>query len=185
MSKPLSNQEKIKQLKKQINELQVQLEEAKKREGLDPNIEVKIHKNQARTEAVRPVGQHQKTFGHFFIELSITAEQAPVFVPISIASGKKTAGFMYHIEGSAESSLAGASIGVRGTRVTQVKLGTLLFARIPAGVSARFRLRAKIRGKEDEQYQLVISRLNYKLDLAQTRYHRYLKPINSKTVKLK
>ncbi len=180
-----ANKKLIKELKLRIKELQAKLEHAMKVEGIDPNIEVKVKKNQGRVEKVRKRGEEDKVFGRFYMEVAITAEQSDVFVPISIASGKKTAGFMYQIEGMSESLIGNANVKVRDTGVTQVKLGTLLFAKISAGKTATFQIRAKIQGKENKKYKIVITRLNYKLNLTQARYNQYLKSIDSKTVNLK
>ncbi len=185
MKKKPSNKELIKKLLLQIKELQAQLEKAMKVEGIDPNVEVKVKKNQGRPEKVRQNGKEDKVFGRFYMEVAITAEQSDVFVPISIASGKKTAGFMYQIEGTSESSLVNASIKVRSEGISQVTLGTLLFAKIPAGKTATFQIKAKIQGKENKKYKIVMTRLNYKLNLTQTRYNQYLKPITSESVNLK
>jgi hypothetical protein len=164
--------------------LQAKLVEANKLEGKDAYIDVKVKKNQARFEKIKQKGLEDKVVGKFYLQIDVTAKAGEVFIPISIASGKKTAGFMYQIEGIAEGSLANAEVKVRGDGVTQVTVGTLLYAKIPAGKTASFEIRAAIRGKSGKAYKIVFTRLNYKLNLADARYQQYLKEIHSDGVTL-
>jgi hypothetical protein len=181
---PADNKKLLKQLNADLKILQAKLVEANKLEGKDAFIDLKIKKNQARFEKIKVKGVEDKSFGKFYLELQIAAKQADVFIPISIASGKKTAGFMYQIEGTAEGSLANADVKVRGEGVSQVTVGTLLYAKIPAGKNASFEIRAAIRGKSGKAYKIVFTRLNYKLNLADARYQQYLKEIHSDSVTL-
>jgi hypothetical protein len=61
-------------------------------------------------------------------------------------------------------------------------VGTLLYAKIPAGKTASFEIRAEIRGAFAKKYQIVFTRLNYKLQLTDARYQQYLKEIPSDIV---
>jgi hypothetical protein len=182
MDTKATRKQRIKELQLQIKALQAKLEKAKKLEGIDPNVEVEVRKNQGRLERVKARGTEDKLFGRFYMEVAVTAEAGEVFVPLSIASGKKTAGFMYQIEGTGASSIVTAELKVRGAAITQITLGTLLFAKIPAGKTAVFEIRAKTNGLAHKSYQIVITRLNYKLNITQARYNQYLKPIPSKSV---
>ena len=174
---------RLKELNAQLKRLQGELVEAHKREGKDAYIAVKVKKNQARFERIKQKGEADKAIGKFYIEITITAKQDAVFIPISIASGKKVAGFMYQIEGTAEGSLATADIETHGEGVSQVTLGTLRYAKIPAGTTASFQIRATIRGRVGKTYKIVFARLNYKLNLTDARYQQYLKEIHSESVK--
>lgn len=184
--KKLSPAEKqqLKSLQSEIKQLQADLVVAKKKEGKDDNIDVRVLKNQARFKRVKQKGVEDKAFGMFYIEVRITAKQADVYVPLSIASGKKTAGLMYQIEGEREGSIVTAEVRVQGEDVTQVKVGTLLFAKVPAGSSGVLELRITIRGSFGKAYRVIITRLNYKLQLADVRYQQYIKEISSRTVTL-
>jgi hypothetical protein len=75
-------------------------------------------------------------------------------------------------------------VRVRGAGVTQVVVGTLQYARVPAGKAASFEIRASVRGSVGKAYKLVFTRLNYKLQLADVRYQQYLKEIHSDKVTL-
>lgn len=174
----------LKDLNAQLKVLQGKLVQAKKLEGYDPYLEVKVRKNQARFQRIRQKNKEERLVGNFFMAIDITAEQADVFIPLSIASGKKVAGFMYQIEGTAEGAVETAEVRVQGKGVTQVTVGTLLFAKIPAGLTATFEVLATVRGKAGKVYKIVITRLNYKLAVADARYQQYLKEIPSDSVKL-
>lgn len=181
---PTANKQLVKVLSAQLKKLQAELAEANKIEGKDAYIGVKVKKNQAHFERIRKKGEDDKAIGKFYIDIDITAKKQDVFIPVSIASGKKPAGFMYQIEGTAEGKIATTHIRIRGDGVLQVTLGTLLYARIPVGKTASFQIQATIRGKLGKKYKIVFTRLNYKLDLTDARYLQYLKEIHSDSVSL-
>lgn len=176
------NKKLLKELNVELKRRQAELLMINKFEGKDAYIDVKISKNQARFEKNRKNDSTDTAVGKFFMELAITAKQAEVFIPISIASGKKTAGFMYQIEGTAEGQIATTGSKVRGERISQVTLGTLLYAKIPTGKTASFQIQATIRGGLGKRYKIVFTRLNYKLHLTDARYQQYLKEIHSDSV---
>jgi hypothetical protein len=183
MAKTLGeNKKRLKELHAQLKVLQEELVKANKLEGKDAYIEVTVKKNQARFQKIKKKGEEDRAEGKFYIEVAITAKQQDVFVPVSIASGKKAAGFMYQIEGTAPGSIATADIKARGEGVSQVTLGTLLYAKIPAGKTALFTIHATTRGAFGKQYRIVFTRLNYKLHLTDARYQQYLKEIHSESV---
>lgn len=183
--KKLSAEEKkqLKALNTQIKDLEGKLVQAKKREGIDPYLEVKVKKNQARFERVKKKGVPDKALGHFFLRIDVLAEQTDIYVPLSIASGKKVAGVMYQIEGTDTGAIERASLEVRGEGVSQITVGTLIFAKVPKGKVGSFEVRATIRGSFGKTYKLVFTRLNYKLALSDMRYQQYLKEIHSEAVK--
>lgn len=184
MEKTLAENKKLlKALNAELKVLQVKLAEANKLEGKDQYIEVKVKKNQARFQRIKQKGLDDKAVGKFYIEIDITTKQQTIFIPLSVASGKKVAGFMYQIEGTAEGQIDTTEIKTKGDGVGQVTLGTLLYAKIPAGKTASFQIQATIRGKFGNTYKIVFTRLNYKLNLSEARYQQYLKEIASDTVK--
>jgi hypothetical protein len=178
-----AQRQQLREANAKLKTLQGELAEAKKREGIDDNIAVKVRKNQARYERSHAVGAPKVGVGKFFMMLEVTAKKQEVYIPLSMASGKKVAGFMYQIEGTGEAAIAGTEIDVQGDGVTQVTIGTLLFAKIPAGVTAVFRLQITTRGHAGKTYSITISRINYKLALSDARYLQYLKPLPSERVK--
>jgi hypothetical protein len=177
-----ADKKRLKELNAQIKDLQEQLVVANKLDGRDDYIAVKVKKNQGRFRRIKKKGQEDKGEGEFYIEIDITAKQQDVFIPLSVASGKKVAGFMYQIEGTGPGSIVTTSIKVRGDKVSNVTLGTLLYAKIPTGKTATFRIQATIGGRFNEQYKIVFVRINYKLQLTEVQYHQYLKELHSETV---
>lgn len=177
------NKKLLKTLNAELKRLQAELVEANKLEGKDTYIHVKVKKNQAHFERIKQKDEADKAVGKFYIQIDIIAKQQDVFIPLSIASGKKTAGFMYQIEGTAEGTIVTAEVKTRGEGVSQVTLGTLLFAKIPTGKTASFQIHATIRGRIGKTYKIVFTRLNYKLKLTDARYEQYLKEISSESVK--
>jgi hypothetical protein len=183
MEKTSTNKQLLKELQAQLKNLQAELVAANKLEGIDAYITVNVDTNQARFQRIKKKDAEDKAVGNFLLELLVTAKQQPIFIPLSIASGKKPTGFIYQIEGTAEGVLAGATITCRGDTVTQVTVGTLLYAKIPTRETASFRIQASIRGKFGKTYKIIISRINYKLTLSDARYQQYLKEIISDTIK--
>ncbi len=180
---PVEDKKLLKDLNAQLKKLQADLAEANKMEGKDPYLEVKVIKNQARFERVKKKGEDDKYFGKFFLRVEVRSKEEEVFIPVSLASGKKTAGFMYQIEGTAPGTIATTEIEVRGEGVSQISLGTLLFAKIPPGKTASFQIQVTTRGQVGKVYKIVFTRLNYKLKLTDVRYEQYLKAIPSNAVK--
>ena len=184
MAKTPQGKQMLKDLSTQLKRLEEELVIANKAEGKDEYITVKLGKDQARFERVKVEGEKDKAFGKFHIMIEVTSKNSDVFLPLSIASGKKPTGFIYQIEGTAEGVITTADVTVRGDGVSQVTLGTLLYAKIPAGKTATFRIQTTIRGKAAKTYKIIINRINYKLTLTDARYQQYLKPIVSDSVKL-
>lgn len=184
MARTLGEQKKLlKKLNNELKDLKAQQVIAKKAEGIDDYIKVKIGKRQAHFKRIIQKGKEDRLIGNFLIEMTVTAKDSEVLIPLSIASGKKTAGLMYYIEGTAEGKIVTAGVTCRGEGVMQIKQGTLVYAKIPPGKVVEFRILAEISGRAGQTYKIVINRLNYKLNLAETLYKQYLKPIISDSVK--
>lgn len=179
---PAEQKKRLAELQAELKRLQSALAEAQKREGKDAYIDVKVTKKQGRFKRITEKGVEDKAIGEYYLEVEVTAKEQAVFIPLSIASGKKVAGFMYQIEGTAEGSLATTELRVRGEGVSQVTIGTLRYAKVAAGKTASFQIRAAVRGKFGKVYQIVFTRLNYKLRLDDARYQQYLKEIRSEKV---
>ena len=178
-----ADKKRLKELQAELKTLQAGLVLTKKREGKDSYITVMVVKNQGRVQKFADAEVGERLVGKFFIEIAITAKQQEIFVPLSVASGKKTAGFMYFIEGTASGQIDRTAIKVRGDGVSQITLGTLLFAKIPPDTTATFEIQATIRGAQGKRYKLVFGRLNYKLHLADARYLQYLKEVHTEMVR--
>lgn len=168
----------IKSLQSQVKKLQSQLSEIST-PGIDQYIHIKVLKIQERFERIKNPKGSDQGIGRFFLSLDITAKKQAVYIPVSIASGKKATGFIYQIEGTAIGSISRAEATARGERITQVTLGTILYCKIPAGKKSTFRIQIEIKGKVGKSYRIVINRINYKLDPSDARYKRFDKEINT------
>jgi hypothetical protein len=90
---------------------------------------------------------------------------------------------VYQIEGTKKASLITAEVSVKGSAkgsdVTQITLGTLLYAKIPEGKTATFRINVEIKAQVHGTYSITITRINYKFDPKDARYKRFEKEIKS------
>jgi hypothetical protein len=178
MKKEFVTQKKLlKSLHSELKTLQSELVVANKIAGIDEYITVKVKKDQAHFLRIKRKGEDDKAVGKFFIQIDITSKQDTVFVPISIASGKKPTGFIYQIEGTGESSISTANVACRGEGVSQVTIGTLLYSKIPEGKTASFKIQVTTSGRFAKTYKIIIYRINYKLTLNDARYKQYIKEI--------
>ncbi len=177
------NKKVVQELNTELKTLEEQLVVAKQREGVDDYILVKSKKDQSRFKRVKVEEGKDKAFGQFLFIVNITAKKDTVYIPVSIASSQKPTGFMYYIEGTAAGSVVNGDVSVRGEGVTQTTIGTLVYATIPKGKTATFRLNITTRGQLGKEYKVIINRINYKLSLTDSRYQQYLKPIVSDPVK--
>lgn len=149
----------------------------------DTSIKVKVQKSQVRFRKLRDPKEKNLGIGEFFLLIDIAASAKDLYIPLSIASGKKPTGFVYQIEGTRPGAISTTTISCKGAGVTQVTLGTIVYSRIPAGKTATFRILVEIRGKVPEEYRVVINCINYKFAPSDARYQKYLKEISTKTLK--
>lgn len=138
-----------------------------------PAIATRIKKSQTRFKRINDPEGRDRGAGEFFLLLDITAKHETIYIPISIASGKKPTGFVYQIEGTAPGEIETTEIKVEGAGITQITAGTILYAKIPKGSTATFRILVKMRGKLHKTYRIIIDRINYKFDPNDARYQRY------------
>jgi hypothetical protein len=185
MSTPLSTEQLIKKLQQQVKNLQTQLEEINKVPDVDEHIQVKIQKTQAHFQRIKNPDGPDTGIGNFLLDIDITAKKEALYVPISVASGKKTTGFIYQIEGTGESSIVKAGISVKGQGTSQIKLGTISYCAIPAGKTATFRIQNEIKGQIGRSYKIVISQVSYKSKPSDARYQKLVKEISSKNLQFK
>jgi hypothetical protein len=146
---------------------------------------VRIKKSQGRYRRIRDPHGPDEGVGEFFLIVEIVAAGETVYVPVSIASGKKPTGFVYQIEGTAQGSIEETDISCGGEGVTQITSGTIRYAKIPKGKTAAFRILITMRGKVGKEYSIIIDRINYKFDPADARYERYEEEVRSKSLKFR
>lgn len=142
--------------------------------------ESQTHFTKAKDEDGHTIGR-----GQFLLQVDVMALQGTVYIPMSIASGKKPTGFVYQIEGTAEGAISTAQVSCKGEGITQVTLGTLVYAKIPQGKTANFRLVVHIKGSVNKVFKVVINRINYKLDPSDARYKKFDADIGTKELKFK
>jgi hypothetical protein len=169
----------VKNLKGQMKKLQSELEVVKKASGIDEFISVKVQKTQSRFERIKNPNGADQGIGKYLLVIDIHSKKDDVYIPVSIASGKKATGFMYQIEGTSKGAISTTDISCRGEGTTQITLGTLLYCKIPAGKKASFRIQFEIKGKIGKTYKVVINRVNYKLSPSDARYKQFLKEITT------
>ncbi len=150
--------------------------------SLHEEVHVRVRKTQGRFEKIRNPKGRDEAVGEFFLEVELNTRAGDTYVPLSIASGKKPTGFVYHIEGSGKSALSSATVTCEGKGVAQVTLGTLVYAHIPAGTRASFRVLVTMKGFVNESYTVVIDRMHYKHDLHEARYQKADVALHSKTL---
>jgi hypothetical protein len=149
----------------------------------DEHLYCKLQESQARFKRIHNPEENDTGLGEFFLLLDIIALQETVYVPLSIASGKKPTGFVYQIEGTAEGDISTTDISCRGEEVTEITLGTLLYTKIPQGKTATFRILVEMKGNPGKEYKIVINKINYKLDPSDARYKKFDTAIGTKVLK--
>lgn len=149
----------------------------------DEFLKVKLQKSQVRFKRMKVLGGKDIGHGDFFLLLDTTALKEDIYIPISIASGKKATGFIYQIEGTAAGKISTTDLTCHGEGLTKITLGTLLYAKIPARKTASFRMLIEIRGGISKEYKIVINRINYKLNPGDARYKRLDVAISTKAIK--
>ncbi len=123
--------------------------------------------------------------GQFTLYLDAIALQETIYIPLSIASGKKPTGFVYQIEGTGQGLISTTDISCKGEGITQVTLGTLLYVKIPMGKTATFKIFVDMKGSANKTYKVILNRINYKLDPSDARYKKYDAQIATKPLTFK
>lgn len=177
-----SKKQQLKVLTAELKKLQDDLALANKLSGLDDYIDLKVRNDQAYSQTIKGATAPSKLIGTFVTKIDITAKQTTIYIPLSIASGKTVAGFMYQIEGTAEGKIESATVQASGDNITQITVGTITYAKIPEGSTANFRISTIVKGRHGQTYHTIITRINYKLANTDKIYKQYLKEIPSDRV---
>ncbi|HEX2792611.1 MAG TPA: hypothetical protein VHO23_02755 [Candidatus Paceibacterota bacterium] len=148
-----------------------------------PIMLISVSKKSARFTRIRIPRAPDTGIGTFFMRIDMTAMNQTIYVPTSIASSKKPTGFVYRIEGTAEGAIVKADVSAQGDGIAQITVGTIVYTKIPAGMTASFRVLIDIKGRVPKSYQVVVHRINYKRNLNDTRYESLLQEIGSKILK--
>lgn len=174
----------INELKLKVAKLKTKLFVVKKAEA-DLPIQISLQKTQARFSKLRGMnGAKDLGLGKFLLLIDAQANKETLYIPISIASGRKSTGFIYQIEGTSGATGI-ADISFQGKDATTVTSGSISYCKIPIGKTATFKILAEVTGKLGKSYKIVISRINYKLNPNDLRYKRYLTEISTESLKFK
>lgn len=150
-------------------------------------IRVRVEKRKEHFTKIRDAKGSASGIGKFSLNVKITALQETIFVPLSVASGKKPAGFVYQIEGTGESKISTTDIslfpGEEG--ITQVLVGTITYCKILPTKTATFRIRIEMNGKVGKAYSIAINQIRYKLDPTDARYKTYEEDIRTGILKFR
>lgn len=151
----------------------------------DGHVFAEVKKSEVQFKKIR--GKEGKDFGYgaYFLLLEVIALQETLYIPLSLASSKKPTGFVYEIEGTAAGTIDSAEVTSRGAGITTVVLGTLMYAKIPQGASANFRILVTIKGRIGKEYKVVLNRVNYKLDPSDARYKKCDINFDTKSLKFR
>ena len=180
-----TKKERVKELQEQVNKLQSKLTATNKIPPVLDSITVLVQKNEANFSEAYDTNRKDKLgLAKYNLLIDITAGKDTIYIPTSIASGRKSTGFIYQVEGSA-SGAGTASVTFRGEGTMIVTSGTISYCKIPAGKTASFRIQAEVTGTLGKAYKIVISRINYKLNSNDLRYKRFLTDITTETLKFR
>jgi len=146
-------------------------------------MKVKVKKSQASFKRISDPNGPDHALGYFNLQVDITAKEKDIYIPLSIASGKKPTGFVYQIEGSAIGKIVTTSIESSGPNVTQITSGTIIYTKIPAHTTATFKIKIDIKGKVGKTYKIVINNINYKLIPKDTRYQKMESHISTRQLR--
>ncbi len=176
--------ERIQALQEQVATLRAKLAKLTETPPTKDAVAIRVTKSSKHFKRIKNPDGPDTALGSFFLSISITAVADIVYLPLSVASGKKPAGFVYQIEGTKEAEIGSASVSSRGTKVTEVTVGTLRYAKIPKGATATFSVLIEMKGLMQNSYSITITRINYKHSPNDTRYTRYEKEITSGVLKM-
>ncbi len=151
----------------------------------DGHVFFKVKESKAFYVKERDEEGNAVSHGQFTLYLDVIALQQTLYIPTSLASGKKPTGFVYQIEGTAPGQIHTTEVSCKGDGISQVTLGTLLYTKIPQGKTATFRIYVDMKGSLNKTYKIIINRINYKFDPSDARYKRFDVEIASKSVEFK
>lgn len=149
----------------------------------DAYLLIKVRDTEASFRRTRVPDGPDKVIGKFWFDIDVTATSRDIYIPTSIASGKKPTGFVYQIEGTVPGAIVTTDIECKGDGITQVLLGTIVYAKIPKGLTATFRIRIEMRGQVGKSYGTVLRQIHYKFDPGEARYLKLPQEIRSKMLK--
>lgn len=149
---------------------------------LEQGISVRLQRTNAQFRKVHIKGGDDIGKGTFLFLLDVTALSRDVYIPISVASGKKPTGFIYQIEGTKAGTIATTEITCEGKDISQITLGTIIYCKVPATKIGTFRIIVEMQGKLGGDYTVVLNRIHYKYDPSDARYLKLEENFRSESV---
>lgn len=126
-----------------------------------------------------------KGLGSYFLLFEITAGIDALYIPISIATGRKSAGFLYVVEGTGVGTPTVALTGKGGSDVTTVSSGSIVYTKIPSGKTASFVLNGEIIGELERSYRILVSTISYKTNPNDFRYKKFQVNVSTDTLEFR
>lgn len=142
-----------------------------------PPLSIRIIRSQSHyyeTKLPRQEEYRGKGLGVYFLLFEVIAGLDAIYIPLSIATGRKSAGFLYVTEGDGKGVPSVALVSEGGEGVTTVSSGSIVYVKIPQGRSARFRMNGEIIGTEGVGYRILLTVLSYKTNPNDFRYKKFL-----------
>lgn len=149
------------------------------------SVRVKVQNREESARRIPDPTKPDTVHGKFWFTIDVTATDKDIYLPLSVASGKKPAGFMYQIEGTAPGAIKSTDIDAKGDGVLQVTHGTIVYVKIPVGRTATFKLRIEMRGALGKTYGINLYQIQYKLSPTDARYQKLPQSIKSKMEKFR
>lgn len=150
----------------------------------DENLEINLQGWESHLDTISNPKGSDTNIARYFVRLDVVATKYTLYIPVSIASGRVSTGFVYQIEGTGE-AIASATIASQGKDTTRVTFGSIEYCKIPPGKIASFKIITKVKGKRPKKYKFVLSRINYKLNPNDSRYKRVLTEISTDFIQLR
>lgn len=141
-----------------------------------PPLSLRVVRTQAHfyeTKLPRQSEYKGKGLGVYFLLFEVTSGIEALYIPISIATGRKSAGFLYVTEGDGKGATTVALTSEGGREVTTITSGSVVYTRIPAGKTAMFRINGEVIGTKEEVYRILITTVSYKVNPNDFRYKKF------------
>lgn len=141
-----------------------------------PPMTVRVVRRQShfyKNKLPRQDAYADKGLGTHFLLFEITAGPDAIYIPNSIATGRKSAGFLYVVEGDDAGEPTVAIISKRGEGVTTVTSGSVVYTKIDPGKTGVFIVNAEVIGSLGSSYSVIVSTISYKNNPNDYRYKKF------------
>lgn len=175
-------------LNEQLKSLQAQLAEINgtKISTTTPPVGVSLKKSTGSFKKLNNEdGSDDSGEGKYMLQIAVAAGSDDLYIPVSIATGRKSNGLIYQVEGS-ERAESTATVSCSGENSVVVTSGSLSYCKVPKGMTVSFKVLVSVVGELKEEYRVVLGHINYKLNPSDLRYKKFLlKDIRTKLLKFR